>query len=76
MLNIISERHKRGFLISFPIDKKIKILFAWRALTSKSYFWVKMGRGGLGAKTKKFCIIVRNNILRKIKKWSIEKLQS
>ena len=44
------------------------------ALTVKSYFWVKMGLGGLGVKTKKLCIIVRNNIIKKLKKWSLKKL--
>jgi hypothetical protein len=38
-----------------------------RALTLNSYFWVKMGLGGLGVKTM-FYIIVRNNIIKKLEK--------
>ena len=40
---------------------------AQRALTLNSYFWVKMGLGGLGVKTM-FYIIVRNNIIKKLEK--------
>ena len=45
-----------------------------RALALNSYFWVKMGRGGLGVETKKVCIIERNNILKFLKKVVTEKV--
>ena len=35
---------------------------------------MKMGRGGLGVKAKKFCIIERNNILKNQKKVVTEKV--
>ena len=34
-----------------------------------------VGRGGLGVKTKKFCIIERNNISKNKKKLSLEKFK-
>jgi len=43
-----------------------------RAIALASYFWVKIGRGSLGVK--KFCIIVKNNLLKKLKKLVAEKV--